>query len=170
VTLKTFKFLYLAFWCAVAAAAVILATSSGRPWWHGGVAAYIVFWFCNGTIAYVHRARRQRREGEVPQPYLSYLLFGSRGHEPVPRALRTVVGLAAMALGLPLFAVGCIFGIVMLGDGVPTGPGAAGTMVMMILLPGGLLSAGGVLSYIGFRFIVGKDDETLMRRRRGQIS
>jgi hypothetical protein len=71
----------------------------------------------------------------------------------------------AVALGLPLFLVGCILGSVVLSDGFPSGPGAAGTAVMMVLLPGGLLSVGGVLAYVGSRLIFGKDDETLMRRR-----
>ncbi len=67
------------------------------------VAIWIIFFLASGTIAYRYSARKMRETGQVPPPYLVYLLrpfiTAFKNAVAVPRPLRIVLGLTTLSGG-----------------------------------------------------------------------
>ncbi len=149
--------MYVGAWIAITAAVIYFARAFGAPWWQALVAAWLLFVVGNGSLAYGSARRRFEAEGKRPPPYLMYLFFPAGIHQSiaVPRALRVVVGLVILAGGA-VFAVGAVvLGVQLFGQ--TQAPGA---------LPLLLLSAvmGAAFAYVGFRLVVMRGDEPLVKR------
>jgi hypothetical protein len=94
---------YLAVWATVAGGVIYGIVRAGYSGWVGVTAAFLLFGFVNGSLAYRGRARQLRLEGKEPPPYLRYLFFpqGSpKFKEEAPRFDHLLVGIAAALTGL----------------------------------------------------------------------
>ena len=150
-TPRTRLLLYLGGWAGLAAGAIYLAVASGKPWWFGAACGYLLFYFGNGTLAYVHHARKMREQRVEPPGYLSYLFFGSEGGRsfftakvPAPRPLRAALGVVFM-LGGGLF--------LLLGAVMPFGMrwGRLTDALWAFALVATCFTLGGIIAYVGFR-------------------
>jgi hypothetical protein len=99
-----------------------------------------------------------RSEGKEPPPFLVYLFFpkGMSARVPFPRPLRVIVGFVISLGGAALLVLGAtIFAAVEFAK--LSHPIAAAVVLV-------LFAALGVpILYVGFRLMVAKDDEPLMK-------
>lgn len=130
--------LYLAIWAAIVIGVIWYMTQVGYSLWAAVVAAYLLFAFLNGSLAYRSLARRLRLEGKRPPPYLRYLFFPEgipKFKKEAPRSTHVFVGIAALITGAffvfcgvaltfdaewsriahPLVAVGICLGVTSIG-------------------------------------------------------
>ena len=100
--------IYLSVWLAVLAGVVLIATRSGLPIYWALVIAWLLFWFVNGTLAYIFRSRQLRREGKQPPNYLLYLVRPKplSSAVSIPRPVRMMLGLIILAGGAVCLVIG----------------------------------------------------------------
>jgi hypothetical protein len=94
---------YLAVWAVVAGGIIYGSAQAGYSAWLGVGAAFLLFVFVNGSLAYRARARQLRLEGKEPPSYFRYLCFpqGSpKWKEEAPRFEHLLVGIAAALTGM----------------------------------------------------------------------
>ena len=105
--LKLLVLLYLGLWVSLGAVLAYFGVAVGIPVWATAVTAFVVFFFVNGTAAYVLRSRQLRREGKTPPAYARYMFQTQEinGPIPIPGAVRVVLGLIVI-LGAGLFILG----------------------------------------------------------------
>jgi hypothetical protein len=152
-------------WAALAAGIIYLVTDAGHSFWLAATLAYVLFIFVNGSLAYVFRARQLRREGKQPPSYLMYLFFpkGVRHNVAVPRPLRVLLGIL-ISLGGALFVI--VGGLMLTAMDFWRMPHSIGAVAMLLVL----LVLGAAFAYVGFRLIIVKKDEPLLRRRQTKSS
>ena len=95
--------LYLGLWTGLSIGVIFGMTRFGYPLWAAAICAYLLFMFLNGALAYLHRSRQLKREGEEAPAYLRYLCI-PRGFpkytQEAPASTHALVGLAAAVAGL----------------------------------------------------------------------
>ena len=72
------------------------------PLWAAVAAAYLLFLFLNGSLAYRSVSRRLTIEGKKPPPYLQYIFLPTgipKFKEEAPRSTHVFVGVAALVTG-----------------------------------------------------------------------
>jgi hypothetical protein len=155
---------YLALSLAIAAAAIYFAMANGVPFWIAALAAFLLFGWLNGTMAYLGRARQMRERGEVPPPYLVYLLnptgkpFSFRDKVAVPRFMRVLLGVVLLLGGVFLAFAGVV---ILFAVDLSTAPYPNAARVAMAILAAVGLAA----LYLSWRLVVVKDDEPLFKKR-----
>ena len=93
---------YLSLCAAIAAGIVSGVVKAGYPLWAGGVLAFLVFLFLNGSLAYKAKVRKQRAEGKEPPKYFQYIFFPQgrpKFKEAAPRSTHFLVGIASAITG-----------------------------------------------------------------------
>jgi hypothetical protein len=154
--------LYLGFWTAVAALVTYLVMAAGYSLWLGIGVAWALFFLVNGTLAYIHRSRQLRLQGEQPPSFPVFLLSpGARGFRSpvaVPKAVRLILG-AVVLLGGAAFAV--TGGLFLFVVDFSTVPHPIGARIMLAVF----CALGLAFGYIGFRLLVMKNEERLFPRR-----
>jgi hypothetical protein len=110
-------------------------------------------------VAYRLRSRQLRRQGEQPPPFLKYLFFPKplTTKVAVPRATRIVLGVLFLIGGALFFMMAGVFA----NEANYSAIAHAARAVVVLLT---LLVFGVAIGYVGFRLIVVKNDEPLLRR------
>jgi hypothetical protein len=146
---------YLAVWAAVVGGIVYGTAQAGYSAWLGVGAAFLLFVFVNGSLAYRASARQLRLEGKEPPPYVRYLFFpqgSSKWKEEAPRFEHLLVGIAAALTGM--FFVFC---------GVALAFDAAWSRISQPLLVAGVCivvaSIGVAFLYLAWRLLALKTPE-----------
>ena len=122
--------------------AAYFGVSIGVPAWATVVAVFVVFFFVNGSLAYVGRTRQLKREGQTPPAYASYLFQTQKLGQPItiPAPVRVALGLVVV-FGAALFVLsGGIFILAAEHSGQVVG----GSL---------FLTLGGAFAYVGHRVI-----------------
>jgi hypothetical protein len=160
-TPQLFFVVYLGLWAAIAAAFIYFGSLFGVAWWQSILAAFLMFFVVNGSLAYAYTKRRLEAAGERPPPYLVYLFFPRGFRSPAapipksiafPRILRIVVG-------APIFLSGAIFAAFAVSFGV-IGQTLASAVAIVVLFE----TLGLFFMYVGFRLVVMRGDESLFKR------
>jgi hypothetical protein len=110
--------------------------------WVSAVATFVVFFFVNGTLAYVLRARQLKREGKAPPAYTSFMFQTQSINQPmqVPSLVRVALGLVViLGAGLFVFAGGVLV--------------FAAKHSGYVIGGGILLLLGATFAYVGYRVI-----------------
>ena len=100
---------YLSLWAAIGAGIVYGTVQAGYSAWAGGMVAFLIFLFLNGSLAYRARVRQMRSEGKEPPRYLEYIFFPAgppKAKEAAPRSTHFIAGAVAAAMGLFLLFCG----------------------------------------------------------------
>jgi hypothetical protein len=134
--------IYLSFWVGVAAAAAYFGPVAGAPSWLAAGLVFIAFFFVNGSLAYLFRARQLRRQGKAPPRYLDFMIPPAGLHQPVrfPAPIRIMLGLIVIFGGVLFLFGGGTF--VVYAD--RAGIGIVGAV---------FLSLGLAFLYVGYRVI-----------------
>lgn len=154
------KAAYFGSWIAIAAGTIYAVMAAGYSFGVAAALAWVLFFFGNGSVAYILRSRQLRRQGEQPPSFFKYLFFPSRSSftrkMAVPRPVRIGLGMLFICGGLFLL-MGAVIAVSVNFSG--TAHSARGVIAMVVLSVVGL-----GIGYVGFRLIVVKNDEPLLRR------
>lgn len=140
--LKLLVAMYLGSWVGLAAVLAYFGVGIGVPVWATAVSVFVVFFFVNGSLAYVYRSRHLKREGQTPPGYVNYLFQTQKISDPVqvPAPVRVALGLI-VAFGAALFVLAG--GVLILGA-KNSGQLLAGCI---------LLALGSAFAYVAYRVI-----------------
>ncbi len=100
---------YLSLWAAIAAGIIYGTVQAGYSVWAGGILAFLIFLFLNGSLAYRAKVRKMRSEGKEPPQYFQYIFFPQgrpKIKEAAPSSTHVLAGVAAAAIGLFLLFCG----------------------------------------------------------------
>ena len=152
------KIVYLGLLVAIVATVMYIATAVGLSLWLAAVLAFAIFFFVNGSLAYVSRARQLRGQGEQPPRFLVYLFYPRPFSSAVamPRALRVLLGVVILAGGGLFVITG---GLILTNLDFSRIPRPIGAVAMLLVLA----ILGLAFAYVGYRLIIIKNEDSLFK-------
>lgn len=114
---KLLTILYLGLWLGVGAVVVYGGAAAGASPWLMAALAFVVFFWTNGSLAYFHRSRQLKRQGQQPPSYVQYLFQLDKAGQsyeigrPVqlPALIRIALGLIVIFGGILFVFGGAVF-------------------------------------------------------------
>jgi hypothetical protein len=152
---------YWLFWLLVGWGVVQLAATFGVSWTDALAPAFLVVFFGIGSAAYLAKRRRLLAAGQPAPRYLATVVpVDPKQTVPFPRPLRMLVGAIFLLFGV-LFAIGTV--LLFVGFIIDR-------KFLAALLVGAMFGSFGMaITYVGWRLLVVRDGERLVRPiRRGQ--
>ena len=157
--------IYVGVCVAIAAAVIYFVSAAGYSFWLGIVAAFVVLFLVNGSLAYRFRARQLRLQGQEPPPFLLYLFYPKpisfSERVPLARPFRALLGIVILIGGAFLVLTGTV---ILLNLDFAKLPHPLGAAIATIVLA----SIGVGIAYVGIRLMVVKDDEPMFGRRKSR--
>ena len=140
--IKLLVALYLGIWIGLGAVVAYFGEKNGVAAWVSAVVTFVVFFFVNGTLAYIFKTRQLKREGKIPPAYASFMFQTQNINQPmqVPSLVRVALGLVVIVgAGLFMFAGGVLV-VAAKQSGYLVGGGI-------------LLLLGTAFAYVGYRVV-----------------